>query len=316
VLDENGHLLRNQNDRLCSWYVGGKKNDLARGIALDGSNDAYLVGCTDGGFPTTGKAFQNRYGGGAGDAFVCKANLDTGVIACTYLGGSGDDAGYDVDLDASGNVYICGYTESSNYPCINFIFPCCMDDDRDAFAVKFSPDLSQVVYSTCVGGSGKDAAVSIAVDAPGNAYITGVTASHDFPIGNTAQEFLGGGRDAFVTKINPRGSELVYSTYLGGVENDTGVCLVVDDSGTAYVAGETTSSDFPTVNPFQENIAGGSDVFVTAIHPAGTRLVYSTYLGSKRSDYCGGIVVVGKGVNTNVELGKKIFFITPRRGDP
>ncbi|NIM14797.1 MAG: hypothetical protein GTO45_22645 [Candidatus Aminicenantes bacterium] len=309
VLDEEGHMVRNKNGLLCSWYVGGKQDDVAYGTALDRSNNAYLVGSTGGGFPTTTKAFQQRYGGGTGDAFLCKINVGTGVIASTYLGGSGVDAGHGVDLDAFGNVYICGWTESSNFPRLNSIFPCCLDGDRDAFVVKFSDDLSRVVYTTCVGGSEKDAAASIAVDPSGSAYITGITNSPDFPIDNPLQGFLSGGDDAFVTKINSRGSQLVYSTYLGGTDNDVGGYLVVDDSGAAYVIGETTSKDFPVVKPFQENIAGGSDVFVTVILRSGTQLVYSSYLGSKGNEYSGGIAVLGKGANTNVELSKRMIFI-------
>lgn len=147
---------------------------------------------------------------------------------------------------------------------------------------KLSPAGSTLVYSTYLGGSGDDGGSGIAVDAGGNAYVTGVTGSTDFPTANPAQPALagsGGTADAFVTKLNATGSGLVYSTYLGGSQSEIGFGIAVDASGNAYVTGFTTSIDFPTVNPVQPALSGEHDAFVAKLSPAGSTLVYSTYLG-------------------------------------
>src|ERR1039457_599709 len=121
----------------------------------------------------------------------------------------------------------------------------------DAFVAKFNPTGSALVYSTYLGGSGFDVGYGIAVDSADNAYVTGLTQSTDFPTMNPLQRVNGGGYDAFVAKINPTGSDLVYSTYLGGNSFDRGYSIALDSAGNAYVTGETDSTDFPTVNPLQ-----------------------------------------------------------------
>ena len=129
----------------------------------------------------------------------------------------------------------------------------------DAFVVKINPAGSALVYSTYFGGSGLDLAHGIAVDSAGNAYVTGITQSTDFPTMNPLQPAYGGGdQDAFVAKINPTGSALVYSTYLGGGENDLGYGIAVDSAGNAYVTGATSSTNFPTMNPLQPAYGGGA----------------------------------------------------------
>jgi hypothetical protein len=166
----------------------------------------------------------------------------------------------------------------------------------DAFVAKLNPSGSALVYATFLGGSGYDAGQGIAVDGAGNAYVTGFTVSTDFPTANALQSrcnncSLAGGvpgqgvsSDAFVTKLNPAGSTLVYSTYLGGSGADTGSSIAVDPPGNAYVTGYTASKDFPTMNPLQANNAGGYDAFVTKLKADGSTLVYSTYLGGSDND--------------------------------
>src|ERR1017187_6500325 len=158
------------------------------------------------------------------------------LIYSTYLGGSGTDQGYGIAVDNSGSAYVAGYTTSTDFPTMNPLQPAKAGGDTDAFVAKLSPEGSALIYSTYLGGSRNDYGWGIAVDSLGNAYITGNTTSTDFPTMNPLQpaEADGGGDgDAFVAKLNPTGSALVYSTYLGGGGNYTGSGIAVDNSGNA-----------------------------------------------------------------------------------
>jgi uncharacterized repeat protein (TIGR02543 family) len=165
----------------------------------------------------------------------------------------------------------------------------------DVFVTKLNPAGSALVYSTYLGGSDGDWGQGIAVDSSGSAYITGFTWSTNFPTVNPIQGTFSGGADAFVTKLNPAGSALVYSTYLGGTGGDGGEGIAVDGSGSAYITGFSESTNFPTASPIQGTNAGGHDVFVTKLNPAGSALVYSTYLGGSGDDWGQGIAVDGSG---------------------
>jgi len=211
------------------------------------------------------------------------------LIYSTYLGGSGNDAGGAIAVDAAGNAYVTGYTASTDFPTMNPLQPA-NGGGADAFVAKLNPAGSALVYSTYLGGSGAenvylylgfgDTAVGgIAVDSAGNAYVTGYTSSTDFPTMNPLQPANGGGTDAFVAKLNPTGSALLYSTYLGGSSDDYGFAITVDSAGNAYVAGRTFSADFPTKNPFQPPLGNDGDAFVSKLNPTGSALVYSTCLG-------------------------------------
>ena len=149
--------------------------------------------------------------------------------------------------------------------------------------------------STYLGGNGNDRSFAIAVDASGNAYVTGQTSFTGFPTASPFQADGGGGQDAFVTKLNAAGNALVYSTYLGGSDSETGRGIAVDASGSAYVTGSTESTDFPTANPIQPALGGTGDAFVTKLNAAGNALVYSTYLGGSSFEGGYGIAVDGSG---------------------
>lgn len=162
---------------------------------------------------------------------------------------------------------------------------------QDVFATKVNSAGSALVYSTYLGGTGFDEGRGIAVDSSGNAYIAGRTESANFPTQNALQPAYKGGEEAFVTKLNSTGSALVYSTFLGGTGDDYGVGIAVDGSGDAYVTGATTSTDFPTKNPFQQTNNGGYDAFLSEINPAGSDFVLSTYLGGAATDFAFGVTV-------------------------
>jgi len=169
----------------------------------------------------------------------------------------------------------------------------------DAFVTKINSAGTALVYSTYLGGSDFDRGLDIAVDSAGSAYVTGAAKSLDFPLMNPIQGVSGGGGDAFITKINPAGSALVYSTYLGGTSGDVARGIAVDNTGVVYVGGETNSLDFPLVAPIQAIFGGGGfdggDAFVTAIDPSGAAYVYSTYLGGINEDPGKAIAIDGNG---------------------
>jgi len=212
----------------------------------------------------------------------------------TYLGGTDDDGGNGIAVDSYNHAYVTGMTESADFPTTVGAYQVTLAGGYDAFVTKLAPAGDTLVYSTYLGGSDDDdKAYGIAVDSNNHAYVTGLTESGDFPIQNPFQGALVGAADAFVTKLSPAGSALVYSTYLGGEDIDWGYAIALDTSNYAYVTGETRSPiAFPTQNPYQVALAGGvSDAFVTKLSQAGNTLVYSTYLGGSGDDLGEGIAV-------------------------
>jgi hypothetical protein len=261
-----------------STYLGGSDYDQGTDIAADSAGNAYVTGFTSStNFPTK-NPLQPASGGGA-DAFVAKINpTGSALIYSTYLGGSGDDFGNGIAADSVGNAYIAGSASSTDFPTMNPLQPT-QGGSGDAFVAKINPIGSALIYSSYLGGSGGDSGSDIAVDRVGNAYVIGYTVSTDFPTMNPLQPTQGGSGDAFVAKISPTGSTLIYSTYLGGSGGDSGTGIAVDRAGNAYLIGYTVSTDFPTMKPLQPALGGGQDAFVAKINPAGSALIYSTYLG-------------------------------------
>jgi hypothetical protein len=262
-----------------STFLGGSSNDVGTGIAVDGLGNAYVTGYTGStNFPTTPGAFQTTYGGGV-DAFVTKLNPlgSAPLVYSTFLGGSSGDQGRGIAVDGSGNAYVTGFTGSTNFPTTLGAFQTSYGGNGDAFVTKLNPAGSApLVYSTYLGGSNEDVGGGIAVDSSGNAYVTGYTFSTNFPTtSNAFQPTSGGAPDAFVTKLNPGGAPLVYSSYLGGSGFDRAFGIAVDSFGNAYVTGDTSGS-FPTT-PGAFQTAPGSlppapffDAFVSKIADVNT----------------------------------------------
>jgi hypothetical protein len=267
-------------------YLGGSVYESANGIAVDGQGNAYITGTTQSpDFPTTANAFQrnNPSAGTSTSGFVSKLNANgSALVYSTYLGGRFNDISQGIAVDTGGNAYVTGETESDDFPTTPGSVQPKPGDDRlcfyrlctDAFVTKLNAQGSILVYSTYLGGNLFDGGSRIAVDNFGNAYLTGYTLSFDFPISQAFQPANRGGIDAFVAKLNATGSALLYSTYLGGSDNDYGIGIAVDRNGNASVTGITSSTDFPTVNPQQGNAGGGScwdavctDAFVVRIAP-------------------------------------------------
>jgi uncharacterized protein (TIGR03437 family) len=271
--------------KIYSTYLGGGAPDEGHGIAVDVQGNAYITGSTGSlDFPTKGAIQATR--GGSGDAFVAKLNATgSALVYSTYLGGTGTDSGSAIAIDSVGNAYIAGSTFSADFPTRN-PFQAAKGAQEDAFVAKINAGGTALVYSTYLGGNAVDEGNGIAVDAAGSAYITGYTGSSDFPLQSPLRSSNVNSVDAFVTKINPAGSALVYSTYLGGTATDYGTAIAVDSSGSAYVTGIVTSDDFPLVNPIDGKLASHAvdDIFVSKFNPAGSALVYSTYLGGGSAD--------------------------------
>jgi hypothetical protein len=296
---------------------------------VDRQGNAYVVGSTTStDFPLqhplqdhlAGKSTGRGY---AADAFVVKISADgSKLLYSTYLGGSGDDSGEAIALDAAGNAYVTGEARSADFPLAHPL-QATMGGDGDAFIAKISTDGSHLLYSTFLGGTkgetgglpnpGKslDSGAGIAVDGAGNAYITGDTSSPDFPLAKPLYATFNGGvqlgdemtgaHDAFVTELNADGSALVFSTFLGGNAGDAGRRIGLDAVGSIYVSGTTTSPDFPLARPLQKHLGGGAigitaDVFVAKLTPGGAQLDYSTYLGGSDGDSPGGMVVDTGGI--------------------
>ena len=290
------------NALLYSTYLGGDSYDAGDSIAVDRKGAAYVTGYTwSTDFPTK-KPIQGNKGGDSHDVFITKINSKGNALSySTYLGGSKWQSGSSIAVDKQGAAYVTGYTFSNDFPTQNPIQGNSAGNG-DAFITKIRSSGTALIYSTYLGGSDGDYGHGIAVDSKGAAYVTGQTNSSNFPIKKPVQTKIKGYYDAFITKINPKGNGLSYSTYLGGSQKRTedpeesGECIVVDEEGAAYVAGYTNSTNFPLKNAFQETHRGGlHDVFVTKVYRKGSSLIYSTYLGGLGSDRGYSIAVDKKG---------------------
>jgi hypothetical protein len=220
--------------------------------------------------------------------------IDPVLVYSTYLGGSYYDYGQGIAVDATGSCYVTGETQSTDFPTQDPLYPN-YAGNWDVFVARLSPAGDALVYSTYLGGSSNNVGSGIAVDATGSCYVTGGTFSTDFPTHDPLYPNNAGRRDAFITRLSPAGDALVYSTYLGGSDYDRGSGIAVDATGSCYVTGDTSSTDFPTQDPLYPNNAGGDDAFVTSLSPAGDALVYSTYLGGSNIDRGQGIAVDATG---------------------
>lgn len=289
-------------------YLGGGGNDLAHDVSIDGSGNAFVTGGTTIGnsvnFPTTPGAFDTTTDTNENapydDAFAVKLNsTGTGLLYGTFLGIDGKhDSGYTIANDGSGDMYITGYTESSDFPTSTGAFDRTLNGNSDGFLVKLSPDgngANDLVYSTFIGGSSGENMSGLAINSEGAAYLTGNTSSIDFPVTPGAfDSSLGGIYDGFILKVNPAGSALDYGTYLGGSSNADGTTdIAIDATGAAYVTGFNRSSDFPTTEgAFDRSLDSNGDGFVTKLNSTGSGLVYSTYIGGTDGWESGSSIIV------------------------
>ena len=280
-------------------YLGGSSADEATAIAADAAGNTYVTGFTKSvDFPTRPGGFQPLTQGSQ-DAFVVKISPNgSSLLYATFLGGNGADAGLGIAIDPQGNAYITGRTESTNFPVTPGAYQLALNGGSgigDAFAVKLDTTGGKLVYSTYLGGTLDDQGNAIAVDKNGNAYIAGQTLSLNFPLVTPVAPVRGGG-DAFVAKLSSDGTQLIYSTYLGGFGRDVANGIAIDSFGAAFVTGETKSDNFPvTALAFQRTFNGVSDAFLTKISASGTEIAYSTYFGGEASDDARAVAVDSAG---------------------
>ncbi|SRR5579871_3954747 len=293
------------NALVYSTYLGGLTAipypDAGLGIAVDAAGNAYIAGKTGASnFPLVNPIVSTFKFGQHG--FVAELSASgSQLLFSTYLGGSSNDTANAIAVDSSGNMYVTGATFSKDFPVMNAVQPS-NQGVQDVFVTKISAT-AKLVYSTYLGGFNNDIGNAIAVDATGAAYITGSTSSPPttlpnnqggFPLVNALQSKLGGATDAFAAKLDPTGSTLVYSTYLGGSSTESGTGIAVDTSGNAYIAGSTGSNDFPAVNALQNLLggpAGTTNAFLTILNPTGSAMIESTFLGGQGQGAAAAIAV-------------------------
>ncbi len=278
------------NALVYSTYFGGGDIDIGGGIAVDASGAAYITGITRSGNLPLAHPIQATFGGLPWDVYVAKlAPAGNALVYSTFLGGKSDDEAAAIAVDATGAAYVCGGTSSSDFPVAHPFQPTLRD--YDAFVTKLTAAGDAWAYSTYLGGRVMDRCYGIAVDAAGVATVAG-SASADFPVTNV----LAGSCASFVTRLNVGGDTVGYSTCFGGSGNDYTTAVAVDASGAAYVAGITSSTDFPVVAAFQTANAGGSyDAFAAMVSPDGSALAYSTYLGGAGTEGQPFVAVNGAG---------------------
>ncbi|MBS1808649.1 MAG: SBBP repeat-containing protein [Acidobacteria bacterium] len=302
-----------------STYLGGNEDDQGNSIAVDTAGNAVFTGQTrSSNFPTF-NALQPTYGGGnifTGDAFVTKINANgSGLIFSTFLGGSdGDEGGNGITVDQAGNIYVVGATASANFPTVNALQPTIGGGNcggtqpapcSDNFLAKLPPNGANLISSTFLGGSSSERGQAVALDPAGNVYITGSTASTNYPIVKAFQTTLKGDLNAFLTKLNNQANTILYSTYLGGKAQDWGTAIAVDATGRAAITGQTSSPDYPLKAPVKPAIGTMScgsylcgDAFVTTVdtnEAVNNSLTFSTYLGGSNHDRGYGIAMGAAG---------------------
>ena len=335
-LDATGTTL------IFATYLGGDSMDWGKAIAVDQTGDIYVSGENwYGSFPTTDGAYQTSYNGGysvhnAGEAFIVKLNSDaSALLYSTYLGGKQAERLSAMAVDDQGHVYVTGSTRSADFPTTLGAYDrTCGTDGKcdetsgslgyggpsDVYVTKIAPDGSYLVYSTFVGSSGIEVGNSLTFGSNGSVYVVGRTNSSFFPTtDNAVYRFYNGGYDAFLLQLNRTGSSLLYSTFLGGDNNDEAIDVYVEEAGDIFIVGFTASFNFPiTSNAYDSNHNGGDDVFLTVINPSSTDLNYSSFIGGSNndqvtalaSDEFGDIFIIGHTLSDNFPTTPGAFDTT------
>lgn len=303
---------------LYATYFGGSADDLVNGVAVDSEGSVVIVGTTESPDLPARNALQAKINGDGPDCFIAKFDSTlTNLVFSTFWGGGREDRDAKVAVDPAGLIYVSGQTLSTDFPVTsaafqtNHVLEMNLESNWDAFVSKLIPDGSALVYSTYLGHTNSDAALAIAADATGAAYITGGIAARwpgAFPLG-FQPEHGKGPVDAYVAKINADGSGLAWFTYLGGSGRDVGYGLTLDSANNVLVTGRTDSQDFPLTDPFQAKYGGGVwDAFVARISPDGQTLMYSSYLGGRGEEWGYNVAVDSAGAAVAVGLSSSIDF--------
>ncbi len=281
------------NSLVFSTYHGGTNTDWVEGIVTDGQGGAYVTGRTNStNFPTV-NAYQGTRGGNY-DLFLARFRADGTIRFSTYYGGNGSEYGYGVATGRNGQPVISGFTNSANFPTTANAYQQSRAGSYDAIIAKFNSTGDTLIFAGYLGGTGDDRCTGVAVDMDSNIYITGETRSSNFPMVNAYQATRSGSRDAYIAKLSSDGSQLLYSTYFGGTNNEYPMAI------TTYlrqpiVAGYTDSTNMPTVNAYQAARAGSYDYFILMLSDDGSQPVFATYYGGTGDDRARGIDVNNRG---------------------
>ena len=266
-----------------SKYLGGSGFEIANAVAVDAAGNVYVAGhTTSADFPVVRPLQPNLRGDS--DMFVAKLDPSGSLVYSTYYGGSSFENGNALALGPGGEVYIAGGTGSNDLPGVNGVQSVNRGGFSDGFVAKLAPDGSAIQYATYLGGTGDDEVSSLAAGPDAHLYLAGRTSSPDFPVRSALQPSFGGGfSDGMVAELSADGTQIVFSSYLGGVDRDAVIDLAVDGSGLIYLAGGTSSYNFPTRNAYKPyNYSSYPDAFVTKLQPHGTAFVFSTFFGGQQ----------------------------------
>jgi hypothetical protein len=313
---------------LYSSYFGGQFNDVSESIVSDKSGFIYITGKTDGPkeFPIK-NAFQNVFGGGTSDGFITKFSSDlSSIIYSSFLGGELDDYPNALTVNDSGSVFVVGQTQSRKFPVTPFtVSNVFAGGIFDSFITRISNDGSSISYSALIGGSGDDIATSIITDIFDNAYVVGNSNSANFPITVIAADTSYNGKtDAYCYKLSPNGGRFLFSSFIGGTNDEYARSVSIDPCFAVYISGYTNSNDIPiSDNPIQNQLGGEFDGFLTKINADGNLFVYGTYIGGSSDDKClastvdstGAVTLVGYTTSANFPSqtsykAKKDAFVT------
>ncbi len=312
---------------LASTFIGGNRSDSANAITIDSSGNLSVAGGTgSSNYPTTSGAYDSSHNGGQ-DVFVSKLNSDlSSLLASTFIGGSGGDDAHAITIDSSGNLYVAGWTGSSDYPTTTGAYDSSYNGRSDVFVSKLGSDLSSLLASTFIGGSSIDHAHAITINSSSNLYVTGSTDSSDYPTTTGAYDSShNGGTDGFVSKFSSDLGGLSASTFIGGSGYDYAYTIAIDSSGKPYVAGTTYSSDYPTTEgAYDSSYNGGEvDIFVSKLDSDLGGLSASTFIGGNSTDWgyaitidsSGNLYVVGHTGSSNYPTTTRAYD-SSHNGDP
>ncbi|OHB69634.1 MAG: hypothetical protein A2W23_01090 [Planctomycetes bacterium RBG_16_43_13] len=286
---------------LSSTFIGGGSEESARPVAIDSLGNVFVAGWTSSSdYPSTAGAYDITFNGNPGDVFVSKLNSDlTGLLASTFIGGNGKEYARALGTDFSGNVFVAGWTSSSDYPATDSAYDTTFNGVWDVFVSKFNYGLTELLASTFIGGSTYESVPALAIDFSGNVFVTGWTSSPDYPTTAGAYDttYNGGPGDIIVSKLNSNLTSLLSSTFIGGSNDEWGWTLAIDSSGNVFIAGLTLSSDYPTTaGAYDMTYNGGDyDVIVSRLNSDLTSLLLSTFIGGSSKESARALAIDSSG---------------------
>jgi hypothetical protein len=295
-------LNNNGSKLLFSSFIGGNKSDHPRKFILDKNDNLYICGHTNSiDFPTTSEAYNSTKNNESDTFFLKLSSNGSALIYSTYIGGNSWDESYDIDIDSNKNIIIVGYTNSSDFPITTGVYQEKFYGGSDIFILRFNFTQNTINFSTYIGGSDFDVCWGFTLDNSNNIVLAGYSSSIDYPttMNSFNNSYNGSYTTTIISILNSNGSKLLYSTFIGGNNDDIGVDVALDSYGNVIVTGWTSSSDFPTSNKAFDTTFNGSggwwggDLFLIKLNHNLSELQYSTYIGGNGLDICNGMYIDG-----------------------